>query len=117
MTQPTTRPSAHLRSFDALQELLEQLEALPERGRELLNVVRDDLHRAEGELREAEDKYRALVEQIPAIVYIDMADESMVTTYVSPQIEALLGTPVYLDLRVRKEQLDLHHLMGGEGES
>ena len=31
------------------------------------------------------------MEQIPAIVYVDIADEQMTTSYVSPQIEALLG--------------------------
>ena len=39
------------------------------------------------------------MEQIPAIVYVDLADEHMTTSYVSPQIEALLGyTPQeYID--------------------
>jgi PAS domain S-box-containing protein len=43
------------------------------------------------ELEETRSKYGALVEQIPAIVYVDVADERMSTTYVSPQIEELLG--------------------------
>lgn len=38
---------------------------------------------------EAEAKYRTLVEQIPAIVYVDV--EGAGTTYVSPQIERILG--------------------------
>jgi diguanylate cyclase (GGDEF)-like protein/PAS domain S-box-containing protein len=42
-------------------------------------------------LRDARSMYGALVEQIPAIVYVDVADESMVSTYVSPQIEEILG--------------------------
>ncbi len=42
-------------------------------------------------LAEAQTKYGALVEQIPAIVYVDVADDQMTTSYVSPQIEALLG--------------------------
>ena len=42
-------------------------------------------------LREAQEKYGALVEQIPAIVYVDLADEHMTSSYVSPQIEPLLG--------------------------
>jgi diguanylate cyclase (GGDEF)-like protein/PAS domain S-box-containing protein len=42
-------------------------------------------------LREVQEQYGALVEQIPAIVYVDLADESWITTYVSPQIEAILG--------------------------
>ncbi|MGZ6544325.1 MAG: putative bifunctional diguanylate cyclase/phosphodiesterase [Actinomycetota bacterium] len=47
--------------------------------------------RTERALVEAEEKYGRLVEQIPAIVYVDAADEWMTTTYVSPQIEELLG--------------------------
>jgi diguanylate cyclase (GGDEF)-like protein/PAS domain S-box-containing protein len=43
------------------------------------------------ELEETQTKFGALVEQIPAIVYIDLADEEMSTTYVSPQIATILG--------------------------
>ncbi len=46
---------------------------------------------AQHQLLEAQTKYGALVEQIPAIVYVDLADEFMTSSYVSPQIEALLG--------------------------
>jgi len=83
----------------AVHELLEHLDDLPLRGRELLDIVRSDLERADAEIREANARYRALVEQIPAIVYVDLADDTMATTYVSPQIEALLGiTPQeYID--------------------
>jgi diguanylate cyclase (GGDEF)-like protein/PAS domain S-box-containing protein len=82
-----------------MQELLQYLDDLPEHGRKLFDIVRADLLRADGELRELNARYRALVEQIPAIVYIDVADETMATTFVSPQIEALLGvTPKeYID--------------------
>ena len=38
-----------------------------------------------------QEVYRALVEQIPAIVYIDACDEDLTTLYVSPQIKELLG--------------------------
>ena len=74
-----------------MRELVEHLEYLPARGKMLLDVVREDLERSDLELREANTRYRTLVEQIPAIVYVDLADESMATTYVSPQIEPLLG--------------------------
>ncbi len=47
--------------------------------------------RTRQQLDEATQKYGALVEQIPAIVYIDVVDESMSTSYVSPQIHGLLG--------------------------
>ena len=50
-----------------------------------------DLKDTEDQLHEAENRYRALVEDLPAIVYVDRADESMVTTFVSPQIESILG--------------------------
>jgi len=47
--------------------------------------------RTQVELHETKTKYGALVEQIPAIVYVDVADDDMSTTYVSPQIEEILG--------------------------
>jgi len=50
-----------------------------------------ELIRTQAELHEAKSKYGALVEQIPAIVYVDVADANMSTTYVSPQIHAILG--------------------------
>ena len=45
---------------------------------------------AEAGLAEAEARYRALVEQLPAIAYIDPADRRG-TVYISPQTEAVLG--------------------------
>ena len=46
---------------------------------------------AEAALREAEERYRTLVEQIPAVTYIDRADGSDRPLYTSPQIEGMLG--------------------------
>lgn len=56
-------------------------------------VVRDitGRKRMEGELREAEAKYRRLVEQIPAATYRRELGEDAAIMYVSPQIEAILG--------------------------
>jgi diguanylate cyclase (GGDEF)-like protein/PAS domain S-box-containing protein len=51
----------------------------------------DDLSALRRRVRDLESRYGALVEQIPAIVYVDVADDSMATVYVSPQIERLLG--------------------------
>jgi len=45
---------------------------------------------AESQRSEAEARYRALVEQLPAIAYIDPVDGGP-TAYVSPQTEPLLG--------------------------
>jgi diguanylate cyclase (GGDEF)-like protein/PAS domain S-box-containing protein len=50
-----------------------------------------ELVQAQRNLDEAQTMYGTLVEQIPAIVYVDVADEHMSTTYVSPQIESLIG--------------------------
>jgi PAS domain S-box-containing protein len=44
----------------------------------------------ESQLSEAEARYRALVEQIPAIVYLDPVEDGP-TVYISPQTEAVLG--------------------------
>jgi diguanylate cyclase (GGDEF)-like protein/PAS domain S-box-containing protein len=46
---------------------------------------------AEKALRETEAKYRTLVEHMPAIVYVDVADESRNTVYINSQVEKLLG--------------------------
>jgi PAS domain S-box-containing protein len=51
-------------------------------------------HRAaEEQLREAEERYRAIVEHVPAAIYLDLADRSMRSVYVSPQIEEITGVP------------------------
>jgi PAS domain S-box-containing protein len=47
--------------------------------------------RTEEQLRQAEAKYRALVEQLPAIVYMAEFEEAGDWLYVSPQIESILG--------------------------
>ena len=46
---------------------------------------------AEQQVREAEERYRAIVEHVPAAIYLDVADRSMRTVYISPQIEAITG--------------------------
>jgi PAS domain S-box-containing protein len=48
----------------------------------------------EERLRETEAKYRTLVEQIPLATYINSVSLPVHTTYMSPQIEAMLGYPV-----------------------
>jgi PAS domain S-box-containing protein len=53
--------------------------------------VEGERRRAEAQLRKAEARYRALVEQIPAVSFIAPLDGTVSELYVSPQIEALLG--------------------------
>lgn len=47
--------------------------------------------RAEEAVREAEAKYRTLVEQVPAVTYVGALDQVSSTLYISPQIEQMLG--------------------------
>jgi PAS domain-containing protein len=46
---------------------------------------------SEAELPNVEAKYRALLEQIPAVVFMAYLDRGVGEAYVSPQIEASLG--------------------------
>ncbi len=50
-------------------------------------------------VRAAEERFRAIVEHIPAAVYLDIPDGSMESVYVSPQIEEVMGVSVarYID--------------------
>lgn len=74
-------------------------EARPQDPRlvELISAIAAELggvierKQAEQAVREAEAKYRTLVEQIPAVLYVDKADDSSSAHYISPQIESLLG--------------------------
>ena len=46
---------------------------------------------AEEARRFSEDRYRSLIENGPAVIYVDAPDENASAIYVSPQIEELLG--------------------------
>jgi diguanylate cyclase (GGDEF)-like protein/PAS domain S-box-containing protein len=50
-----------------------------------------DRKRAEQKIRDAEQRYRTLVEQIPAVTYVDPVDDPDTSLYTSPQIEQMLG--------------------------
>ena len=75
----------------------------------LEGVVHDVTERVRSEtaLRETEQRYRTLVEQIPAVTYIDKADGSDDPLYTSPQVEQMLGyTPEeWLEGRLWPERL------------
>ncbi len=59
----------------------------------VLGFFFDITQRKEAELRlqELERRYRSLVEQLPAVTYMDTADDEMSSIYVSPQVEKVLG--------------------------
>ncbi len=48
---------------------------------------------AETALRDAEARYRTLVEQVPAVVFIEANDPTPICLYVSPQCESMFGHP------------------------
>lgn len=53
-----------------------------------------DRKRAEEQLRQAEARFRILVEQLPGIVYAAPLDPDSGDRYISPRIETMLGVPV-----------------------
>jgi PAS domain S-box-containing protein len=52
-----------------------------------------DRDRAERDLRDAEERYRSLVDTIPAAVWLDRIGDEYRSVYVSPRIEEMFGYP------------------------
>jgi PAS domain S-box-containing protein len=50
-----------------------------------------DRKAAEERLRDAEERYRAIVEHVPAVIYLDRFGPELETVYISPQLEDVLG--------------------------
>lgn len=77
-----------------LLELFAGLAASAVHNARLVQGLQSELRerqRVEESLRDTEARYRALVEQIPAIVYSDSAENIGQTHYISPQIKTMLG--------------------------
>jgi PAS domain S-box-containing protein len=64
---------------------------------------------SEEQLRAAEERYRGIVEHVPAAIYLDRADASMQSIYVSPQIEAITGVSADRWLEEPELWLELTH--------
>jgi PAS domain S-box-containing protein len=54
-------------------------------------VAQQKLEQEKAAKQEAEVRYRSLVEQIPAVVFLDDVDDNETTLYISPRIEELTG--------------------------
>jgi PAS domain S-box-containing protein len=77
--------------------------------------IRDITKRVDREtrVREAEAKYRTLVEQLPLATYINDLGMPVRTRYISPQIEAMLGFPAsdwlepdFLSTRLHRDDVE-----------
>ncbi len=80
----------------------------------MLALVRDISGRKESEkkIREAENRYRTLVEQIPAVTYVQEpieSDNPKAITYMSPQYETMLGYPADAEIVDEEHWLRMLH--------
>ena len=57
-------------------------------------LISTRLNQVLAEAHEAQEKFKALVEQSPAVFYLDAVDEASSAYYMSPQVEALFGYTV-----------------------
>ena len=54
-------------------------------------IAHNRLAREQAALHEAEVRYQSLVEQTPAVVFLDATDDAETTLYISPRVEELTG--------------------------
>jgi PAS domain-containing protein len=81
--------SESTRALEELAEVFLQQRSLGSDSR--LDSVEHETRKPEVPLLSMEAKYRALVEQIPAVVFMAYLDKGIGEAYVSPQIEGALG--------------------------
>ncbi len=82
----------------------------------MISSIRDvtDRARLEGELRSSEEKFRSLVDQLPAVVYNLSADDIQTPMYYSPYIQTLLGYSP--EEAVARDRHWLEHVHPGDRE-
>jgi PAS domain S-box-containing protein len=66
------------------------IQPVPE-GTFILSIDISERKRAEEARQAAEARYRALVEQMPAVAYTDSTEQEGVTLYISPQLKIMTG--------------------------
>lgn len=80
------------RALLVLSQMAEALQSTDPSLRQLVVPARPQAERApQDPARRMEARYRALIEQIPAVTFMAALDDGENDMYVSPQIEALLG--------------------------
>ena len=84
-----------------------------EDANELMTLEIDERRRVERELRSAEERFRNLVEDLPAVVYrrqVAAPDDDRDHSYASPQIEELVGFTAteWQDDRIRMSRVHPH---------
>ena len=80
--------------FPILRQVAGALEARTRRLQQQSDELEKSIaerKRALASLREADARYRALVEELPLVSYVSSLDNPGLSTYVSPQLEDLLG--------------------------
>ncbi len=77
--------------IDSFNEMLDQIQSRDAELQRAHNELEERVQVRTVELALAEAKYRTLVEQLPAITYVAEFGEAGRWTYVSPQIQLLLG--------------------------
>jgi PAS domain S-box-containing protein len=90
--QKATEEDLHI-SNEILEYRVRERTAELEEANALMSLEIAERQRAYAERRIAEERYRTLVEQIPAVVYLSTVtpDGPVLADYSSPQVEAMLG--------------------------
>lgn len=110
--EPITLEGRHRRKDGTLFPVEVRVGVFEDGGSPLmLALVRDVTGRKEAEerARETEARYRMLVEQVPAVTYMQEPFGEKRVTYVSPQTESVLGYPADRELLDPDHWLNIMH--------